>query len=62
MIYWDAVIFVKQVSLRATTGQLSTEDIQQQSRATLSRDPATASVRDNQTLNLNSTTSPSSIT
>lgn len=43
MIYRDAVIFVKQAHLRATTGHLSTEDIQQQSRATPPRDPATAS-------------------
>ena len=42
-IYIDAVIFVKQENLRATTGHLSTEDIRQQSRATSSRDPATAS-------------------
>ena len=30
MIYRDAIIVVKQVDLRATTGQLSTKDIQQQ--------------------------------
>ena len=43
MLYRDAVFFVKQANLRETTGHLSTEDIQQQSRATPSRDPAIAS-------------------
>ena len=43
MVYRDAVIFVKQANQRATTGHISTEDIRQQSRATPSRDPATAS-------------------
>ena len=62
MIYRDAVIFVKQAHLRAMTGQLSTKDIRQQSRATPTRDPATASFRNDQTLKRNSTTSPSSIT
>ena len=58
MIYWDAVIFVKQANLRAMTGQLRTEDIQQQSRAAPSRDPATASFRNDQTLKRNSTRLP----
>jgi len=43
MVYMDAIIFVKQPNLRATTGQLSIKEIRQQSRATPSRDPATAS-------------------
>ena len=43
MVYRDAIIVVKQVNLRATTGQLSTEDIRQQSRATPPDDPTTAS-------------------
>ena len=43
MVYRDAIIFVKQSYLRATTGHLSTEDIRQQSRVTPPDDPTTAS-------------------